>query len=195
MRCSGDGFGDQHNYEGYNPPNLCLEGLEHNILSAPEVSLRRDSRHLSFPRIGPKSYLHCELDRLAIRAAEFGPEADITVSGSGWKIYEHRIQELVKYRGSFKGAIRISLHSLMLSFNYLACPQIPRKSLKFLSLLFSTPTAPTSFLIHLTGLLVGILGDWHFTAIFRGQDFPGLESETSSRAWSRLIISAVAPKL
>src|SRR6266481_3285076 len=45
-------------------------------------------------------------------------------------------------RGSFRGAIRIPLHALLFLFNDLAFPLIPRKSWKFLTLLFSISTAP-----------------------------------------------------
>jgi hypothetical protein len=48
-------------------------------------------------------------------------------------------------RGSFEGAIRIPLHALSFLFNDLAFLVIPRKSLKFLTLLFSVPTASASF--------------------------------------------------
>jgi len=47
-------------------------------------------------------------------------------------------------RGSFEGAIRIPLHASSFFFNDLVFLVIPRKSLKFLTPLFSIPTAPTS---------------------------------------------------
>jgi hypothetical protein len=49
-----------------------------------------------------------------------------------------------KRRGSFKGAIRNPMRSLMLVFNALALSHVSCKSLKFQSLLFSIPTAPTN---------------------------------------------------
>ena len=52
-----------------------------------------------------------------------------------------RISAKEEKRGSFEGAIRIPLRSLMLFFNGLALLRIPRKSLKFHSSLFSIPTA------------------------------------------------------
>jgi hypothetical protein len=55
---------------------------------------------------------------------------------------------LEEKRGSFEGAIRIPLHASSFFFNDLAFLVIPRKSLKFLTPLFSIPTAPT---IHLPG--------------------------------------------
>jgi hypothetical protein len=51
---------------------------------------------------------------------------------------------LEEKRGSFKGAIRIPLHTSLFLFNDLAFLCIPCKSLRFLSLLFSIPTAPTN---------------------------------------------------
>ena len=49
-----------------------------------------------------------------------------------------------KKRGSFEGAIRIPVHSSSFLFNDLVFLRIPRKSLKFLTLLFSIRTAPTN---------------------------------------------------
>ena len=51
---------------------------------------------------------------------------------------------LEERRGSFEGAIRIPLHASSFFFNDLAFLVIPRKSLKFLTPLFSIPTAPTN---------------------------------------------------
>ena len=48
-----------------------------------------------------------------------------------------------------EGPIRIPLDSVSFLFNALAFPTISSKSLKFQSVLFSIPTAPTSFLISL----------------------------------------------
>jgi hypothetical protein len=55
-------------------------------------------------------------------------------------------------RGSFKGAIRIPLHASLFLFNDLAVLCIPCKSLRFLTLLFSIPTAPTNHPICLEHL-------------------------------------------
>jgi hypothetical protein len=49
-------------------------------------------------------------------------------------------------RGSFKGAIRIPLRSPSFLFNDLVFLRIPRKSLRSLPLLFSSPTAGTNFI-------------------------------------------------
>src|SRR6266849_10160059 len=54
-----------------------------------------------------------------------------------------RISTPEEKRGSFEGAIRIPLRALSFLFNDLAFLGIPRKSLKFLTLLFSIPTART----------------------------------------------------
>jgi len=54
-----------------------------------------------------------------------------------------RISTPEEKRGSFEGAIRIPLRALSFLFNDLAFLRIPRKSLKFLTLLFSIPTAHT----------------------------------------------------
>jgi hypothetical protein len=74
---------------------------------------------------------------LSIRAAKFGPETDAFFVLRLNKEF-HETDEI---RGSFEGAIRISFHSLSFLFNDLAFLDIPRKSLKFLTLLFSLPTA------------------------------------------------------
>jgi len=50
---------------------------------------------------------------------------------------------LEEERGSFEGAIRTPPHASSFFFNDLAFLVIPRKSLKFLTPLFSIPTAPT----------------------------------------------------
>ena len=88
------------------------------------------------------------------------PEADITFMVMGGKS-PTEFRNSGKSRGSFKGAIRISFRSLNLLFNYLAFPQISRKSLKFPSWLFSTPTAPTTlyFFTSATGVDDNE-GDW-----------------------------------
>ena len=57
-----------------------------------------------------------------------------------------------KKRGATEGPIRIPLDSLSFLFNALEFPSIPSKSLKFRPVVFSILTAPTSFLIHSTGL-------------------------------------------
>jgi hypothetical protein len=59
---------------------------------------------------------------------------------------------LEESRGSFEGAIRIPLHASSFFFNDLAFLVIPRKSLKFLTPLFSIPTAPTN-LLHFTAFV------------------------------------------
>jgi hypothetical protein len=53
---------------------------------------------------------------------------------------------LEEKRGSFEGAIRIPLHASSFLFNDLAFLVIPRKFLRFLTPLFSIPTARLSFL-------------------------------------------------
>ena len=78
--------------------------------------------------------------RFAIRAAEFGPETNAIFVLRGKEEF-HGSDEM---RGSFEGAIRISLRALSFLFNDLAFLCIPRKSLKFLTSLFSIPTAPTN---------------------------------------------------
>jgi hypothetical protein len=91
-------------------------------------------------------------NRLAIRAARFGPGADVTFWGSGRTTNGREICRTVKNRGRFKGAIRIPLRSLSLFFNNLALRRIPCKPLKSLPLLFSIPTAPTNYLPDWSGL-------------------------------------------
>jgi hypothetical protein len=49
-------------------------------------------------------------------------------------------------RGSFEGAIRIPLRASSFLFNDLVFLRIPRKSLKFLTSVFSIPTARSSHL-------------------------------------------------
>ena len=67
--------------------------------------------------------------RLAIRAANFGPEADI--SCEQWR---QNLNTREKTR-------KLCASSFL--FNDLEFLVIPRKSLRFLTLLFSIPTAPT----------------------------------------------------
>jgi hypothetical protein len=56
----------------------------------------------------------------------------------------------MRYRGSFKGAIRVPSRSSWFLFNDLVSPSIPRQSLKSVSFLFSIPTASTSsFVVRL----------------------------------------------
>jgi hypothetical protein len=84
-----------------------------------------------------------KLRRLAIRAAQFEPEADYatwTVS----KINSDGISVVEKKTRGLKGPIRIPLHSQLFLFNALAFPSIPSKSLKFRTVVFSIPTAPTN---------------------------------------------------
>jgi len=52
---------------------------------------------------------------------------------------------LEEKRGSFEGAIRIPLHASSFFFNDLVFLVIPRKSLRFLTPLFSVPTYCASF--------------------------------------------------
>jgi hypothetical protein len=52
---------------------------------------------------------------------------------------------LEEKRGSFEGAIRIPLHASSFFFNDLAFLVIPRKSLKFLTPLFSVATDRAPF--------------------------------------------------
>jgi hypothetical protein len=59
---------------------------------------------------------------------------------------------LEEKRGSFEGAIRIPLHASSFFFNDLVFLVIPRKSLKFLTPLFSIPTAPTKASLFFNGL-------------------------------------------
>jgi hypothetical protein len=83
-----------------------------------------------------------KLRRLAIRAAQFEPEADYatwTVS----KINSDGISVVEKKTRGLKGPIRIPLHSQLFLFNALAFPSIPSESLKFRTVVFSIPTAPT----------------------------------------------------
>jgi hypothetical protein len=85
--------------------------------------------------------------RLAIRAARFGPGADV-VFGVGVKTKSGETCRTKKNRGRRTGAIEISLRSLMLFFNRLAIGRIPCNSLKCLALLFSIPNAPACFPSH-----------------------------------------------
>jgi len=91
--------------------------------------------HYSFPLRG-----EC---RPAIQAARFVSEADFQ-SGQWVENHDGVISQNQEKRGSFEGAIRILLDALRFLVNDLAFLRIPRKSLKFLTLLFSIPTAPTS---------------------------------------------------
>jgi hypothetical protein len=65
-----------------------------------------------------------------------------TLSSCGEKIEFNGTDEM---RGSFEGAIRIPLHASLFLCNDLAFLCIPCKSLKFLALLCSIPSAPTKF--------------------------------------------------
>jgi hypothetical protein len=91
------------------------------------------------------------------------------------KVKDERDSVTVKNRGRFKGAIRIPLRSLGLFFNNLVLPRVPRKSLKFPSLLFSIPTAPAC-LSFLNFLLL-----WKASA-YTQRSFP-LKQEDFSRAY------------
>ncbi len=82
------------------------------------------------------------LGGFAIRAAKFGPIADSAFRAAKKNTRESQHREK---RGAFEGPIRISLHSLLCLFNALALPSISSKSLKFQSVLFSIPTAPTNY--------------------------------------------------
>ena len=78
--------------------------------------------------------------RLAIRAAEFRPEADFLAMAGAPKNHDEGIFGTSKERGAVEGPIRIPLDSLSFLFNVLALPSISSKSLKFQSALFSTST-------------------------------------------------------
>src|SRR5258708_7728605 len=65
-------------------------------------------------------------------------------AGQWRKNHRQRYSMTKESRGSFEGAIRIPLHASLLLFNDLVFLSIPCKSLKFLTLLFSIPTAPTN---------------------------------------------------
>jgi hypothetical protein len=84
----------------------------------------------------PMNPSRCMKYRLAVRAAEFVPEAD-SVFECGWE--KHNL--IRRRRGSFEGAIRMPLRSSLFLFNDLVFLRIPRKSLKFLTSLFSLPTS------------------------------------------------------
>jgi hypothetical protein len=83
--------------------------------------------------------------RLAIRAAKFGPKPTATFVRRENTATEFQHREK---RGAIEGPIRIPLHSQLFLFNTLAFPGIPSNSLKFRSVVFSIPTAPTN-LLHL----------------------------------------------
>src|SRR5882672_2176135 len=80
--------------------------------------------------------------RLAIRATRFVSEADFPSGAAGEQPKPEEIWQSREKRGSFEGAIRIPLHASSFFFNDLVFLVIPRKSLKFLTPLFSIPTAP-----------------------------------------------------
>jgi hypothetical protein len=84
-----------------------------------------------------------KLRRLAIRAAKFEPEADYA-SWTVSEIHSDGISVVEKKRGAIKGPIRIPLHSPLFLFSALAFPSIPSNSLKFRTVVFSIPTAPTN---------------------------------------------------
>ncbi len=86
--------------------------------------------------------------RLAIRAARFGPEADVLVREVGEKSHGAGIFRNSKKWGAIEGPIRIPLDSSLFLFNALALLDISSKSLKFQSVLFSIPTAPTNLLSY-----------------------------------------------
>src|SRR5579859_1486057 len=74
--------------------------------------------------------------RLTIRTAKFDPKPiDFYAARKNTMTeFQHRENE---------GPIRIPLHSLSFLFNALGFPNIHSKSLKFRSVVFSIPTAPT----------------------------------------------------
>src|ERR1041384_1531768 len=89
--------------------------------------------------------LQLQLDcRLAIRAASLGPEGDKCYRQWLGKL-SAGISKTEEKRGSFEGAIRISLHVPSFPFNSLVFLRIPRKSLKFRSSLFSIHTTQAVF--------------------------------------------------
>ena len=92
-----------------------------------------------------RAFVPCTQNRLAIRAAKSGPEADFLVRTLGKKT-PCGTSAIEKKRGSFEGAIRIPSRASSFLFNDLVFLRIPRKSLKFHSALFSIPTAPTNLL-------------------------------------------------
>src|SRR5260370_36156334 len=67
----------------------------------------------------------------------------LSYAGQWRKNHRQRNSMTKESRGSFEGAIRIPLHASLFLFNDLPFLRIPRKSLKFPTLLFSIPTAPT----------------------------------------------------
>lgn len=81
------------------------------------------------------------LGRLAIRAEKFGPEADIPGAAVEKTL---PVLQTRKKRGAIEGPIRIPLCSSLCLFNGLMLLRISSKSLKFHSVLFSIPTAPTN---------------------------------------------------
>jgi hypothetical protein len=76
---------------------------------------------------------------LAIRTARFEPEADV-VTWTVSEIHSDGISVVEKN----EGPIRIPLDSQLFLFNAIAFPSIPSKSLKFRTVVFSIPTAPTN---------------------------------------------------
>jgi hypothetical protein len=89
--------------------------------------------------------------RLAIRAAKLA-RSRLSVWGSEQKSHGVGISSIEEKRGSFEGAIGISLPASLFFFIDLTFLVIPRNSLKFLVPLFSIPTAPTN-LLHLQRLI------------------------------------------
>ena len=79
---------------------------------------------------------------LPFRAAKVGPEADMLHKGSRGKPCRTNFTDSKK-QGAIEGPIRIPVHSPLFLISTLAFPSISSKSLKFQSVLFSIPTAPT----------------------------------------------------
>jgi hypothetical protein len=90
--------------------------------------------------------------RLAIRAARIVSEVDFPRGAVGEQQTPEEFSQNREKRGSFEGAIRISLHALSFLFNSFAFRRIPRKSLRVHSSLFSIATEPTNDLPHCSQL-------------------------------------------
>jgi hypothetical protein len=119
-----------------------------NLARAKLVSLNADANRLVIDKAGALRHISEQKgipvvqvkSRLAICAAILGPEADLSCRQCVQK-KTFRISTTDEKRGSFEGARRIPLRARTFLFNDLAFLRIPRKSLKFLTLLFSIPTA------------------------------------------------------
>jgi hypothetical protein len=78
---------------------------------------------------------------------EIWARSRLCIKGSGRKIHHEGISVAEEKRGAIEGPIRISLDSPLFLFNDMALPTVSSKSLRFQSVLFSIPTAPTNFLV------------------------------------------------